>query len=235
MAQIGCYVPASKADIGLIDKVFSRVGASDYLSKGQSTFMVEMSETAYILNNATEKSLVILDEIGRGTSTFDGLSIAWATLEHLHDKIGCKTLFATHYHELTTLAEKLKTAKNYTLETQEWKDEVIFKHKVKEGYAGQSYGIYVAKIAGMPRELIKKANKILQQLNNSNKGNSTEILSSDLPLFESPPSPQKEKAETVISKNKNHEEIYDLIEKTDLNSTTPMDALNLLNELKTKL
>ncbi len=164
MAQIGAYVPADAATIGLVDRVFCRVGASDDLSRGQSTFMVEMSETALILNHATDRSLVILDEIGRGTATFDGLSIAWAVAEHLHDDIGCRTLFATHYHELTDLANAKSAVANYNVAVREWNEEIIFLHKILPGAADKSYGIQVARLAGLPKPVVERAKSILSHL-----------------------------------------------------------------------
>ncbi len=164
MAQIGAYVPAESATIGLCDRIFCRVGASDDLSRGQSTFMVEMNETALILNHATDRSLVILDEIGRGTATFDGLSIAWAVAEHLHDEIRCRTLFATHYHELTDLAETRPAVANFNVAVREWNDEIIFLRKIVEGAADKSYGIQVARLAGLPKPIIDRAKDILSHL-----------------------------------------------------------------------
>ena len=164
MAQIGAYVPAESATLGLVDRIFCRVGASDDLSRGQSTFMVEMSETALILNHATDRSLVILDEIGRGTATFDGLSIAWAVAEHLHDTIGCRTLFATHYHELTDLANTRPAVANYNVAVREWNEEIIFLHKILPGAADKSYGIQVARLAGLPKPVVERAKSILSHL-----------------------------------------------------------------------
>lgn len=164
MAQMGSFVPAKEARIGIADRVFARVGASDELARGQSTFMVEMTETARILNSATERSLVILDEIGRGTSTYDGISLAWAITEHLHDEIQCRTMFATHYHELTDLTVTLKYAANWNVAVQESNDDVVFLHRIVEGAAGRSYGIHVAKIAGVPRRVTDRAATILATL-----------------------------------------------------------------------
>jgi DNA mismatch repair protein MutS len=164
MAQIGAFVPADSAVIGLADRIFCRVGASDDLSRGQSTFMVEMSETALILNHATARSLVILDEIGRGTATFDGLSIAWAVAEHLHDSIGCRTLFATHYHELTDLANTKSSVANCNVAVREWNEEIIFLHKILPGAADKSYGIQVARLAGLPKPVVERAKSILSHL-----------------------------------------------------------------------
>jgi len=164
MAQIGSYVPAKSMRCGLADRIFTRVGASDDLSRGQSTFMVEMNETANILNNATAKSLVILDEIGRGTSTFDGLSIAWSVSEFLHDQIGCRALFATHYHELTDLERTRTGVLNLNVAVREWNDQVIFLRKILPGRADQSYGIQVARLAGLPDSIISRAKEILANL-----------------------------------------------------------------------
>jgi len=168
MAQIGSFVPASSAEIGLVDRIFTRVGANDDLSRGQSTFMVEMNETANIVNNATERSLVILDEIGRGTSTFDGLSIAWSVAEFLHDKIKARTLFATHYHELTKLAEERKGVANFNVAVREWNEQIIFLRKIIPGGADKSYGIHVARLAGVPKEILDRAKDILSHLERPN-------------------------------------------------------------------
>ena len=150
MAQIGSFVPAREATIGVADRIFARIGASDELARGQSTFMVEMIETARIVNMATARSLVILDEIGRGTSTYDGISLAWSVVEWLHDRIGCRTLFATHYHELTDLEKSLTGVRNLNVAVREWQDEVVFLHKIVAGAADKSYGIHVARLAGLP-------------------------------------------------------------------------------------
>ena len=168
MAQIGSYVPAESAEIGLVDRIFTRVGASDDLAQGQSTFMVEMNETALIINNASDRSLVILDEIGRGTATFDGLSIAWSVAEHLHDHIGCRTLFATHYHELTDLSKSRTAVQNYNIAVREWNDQIIFLRKIVPGTADKSYGIQVARLAGLPNEIIQRAKDILDHLEKNN-------------------------------------------------------------------
>jgi DNA mismatch repair protein MutS len=164
MAQIGAFVPAEQAVIGLADRIFCRVGASDDLSRGQSTFMVEMNETSLILNHATDRSLVILDEIGRGTATFDGLSIAWAVAEHLHDQIACRTLFATHYHELTDLEATRAGVANFNVAVREWNEEIIFLRKILPGAADKSYGIQVARLAGLPKPVLERAKAILSHL-----------------------------------------------------------------------
>jgi DNA mismatch repair protein MutS len=168
MAQIGSFVPSESAEIGLVDRIFTRVGANDDLARGRSTFMVEMNETSNIVNNATERSLVILDEIGRGTSTFDGLSIAWSVAEFLHDKIKARTLFATHYHELTKLAEERSGVCNFNVAVREWNDQIIFLRKIVPGGADKSYGIQVARLAGLPKEILDRAKEILSHLETPN-------------------------------------------------------------------
>jgi DNA mismatch repair protein MutS len=164
MAQAGLFIPARKATVGLVDRIFTRVGASDDLAGGQSTFMVEMTETANILHHATETSLVILDEIGRGTSTLDGLALAWAIAEYLADTTKARTLFATHYHELTELAETSRAVANYTVLVREWEDQVIFMHRIAPGQADRSYGVHVARLAGVPRSVITRARQLMGQL-----------------------------------------------------------------------
>jgi DNA mismatch repair protein MutS len=164
MAQAGCFVPATRARIGVVDRLFTRVGASDNLVRGQSTFMVEMAETSAILHLATSRSLVLLDEIGRGTSTYDGVSIAWAVSEHLHDEAGCKTMFATHYHELTQLAEELSALPNFNVAVREVGDDIVFLHRLQPGGADRSYGIEVGRLAGLPRTVITRARAVLRLL-----------------------------------------------------------------------
>lgn len=187
LAQSGSFVPARKAHIGVVDRLFSRVGASDDLAGGRSTFMVEMVETARILNQATERSFVILDEIGRGTATFDGLSIAWACVEHIHAVNGCRALFATHYHELTALASMLDGLGMVTMQVKEWQDEIIFLHKVVDGAADRSYGIHVAKLAGLPGSAIARAQDVLARLEGDERTGNARDLAADLPLFASAP------------------------------------------------
>ena len=222
MAQIGSFVPASEATIGIVDKIFTRVGASDDLSSGQSTFMVEMNEVANILKEATPKSLVILDEIGRGTSTYDGLSIAWAVAEYIADKekIGCKTLFATHYHELLELEEKVEGIKNYQVEVKEKGEDIIFLRKIIEGGTDESYGIHVAKLAGVPKTAVTRANKILRSLE---KGG--------VKIKE-----EKESAKQVEGQfdlfNLKLADISHELDKININELTPIDALNTLVKLK---
>ena len=213
LAQTGLFVPAEKAEIGLVDKIFSRVGASDNLSKGQSTFMVEMMETASILNKATEKSFIIFDEVGRGTSTYDGLAIAWAILEYLLEKLKAKVLFATHYHELTSLNKKSIQIKNYKMEIKEWNNEIIFLYKIVQGEANKSYGLEVAKLAGLPDDLILKANEILNSF--EQKKYSKDLKDSN--------STNKEKNEVLL-------ESY--INNLDLNKMTPLNALETLFDIQ---
>jgi DNA mismatch repair protein MutS len=167
LAHTGAFVPASRARIDLVDRIFTRIGASDDLARGQSTFMVEMSETANILNNASSRSLIVLDEIGRGTSTFDGLSLAWAIVENLHNQVGAKTLFATHYHELTELAGRLTRLRNFNVAVREWRDQVVFLRKILPGGTDKSYGIQVARLAGVPRPVLDRAREILRNLEDS--------------------------------------------------------------------
>jgi DNA mismatch repair protein MutS len=183
LAQIGAYVPAKRARIGIVDRLFSRVGAADDLARGRSTFMVEMVETAAILNQAGERALVILDEIGRGTATFDGLSIAWATIEHLHERNRCRSLFATHYHELTALSAKLPRLFNATVRVKEWQGEVVFLHEVLPGAADRSYGIQVAKLAGLPASVVARAKSVLAKLEAQDRSGTAKALADDLPLF----------------------------------------------------
>ena len=164
LAHTGSFIPAIEARIDLVDRIFTRIGASDDLARGQSTFMVEMCETANILNNATPRSLIILDEIGRGTSTFDGLSLAWSIVEHLHNQVGAKTLFATHYHEVTELAARLSRLKNFNVAVREWHDQIVFLRKIVDGGTDKSYGIQVARLAGVPKTVLERAKEILGNL-----------------------------------------------------------------------
>lgn len=230
MGQIGSFVPAKEAVLPVVDRIFTRIGASDNLVKGQSTFMVEMIETAYILNHTTSRSLIILDEIGRGTSTFDGVAIAWAVAEflHNHQRARAKTLFATHFHELTELAALFPRIKNYNIAIKEWNDEIIFLRKVQEGAADKSYGIQVARLAGLPAEVIQRAKQILSTLEN----NSFDLQGKPvLAGIEEKPA----KLQLDLFKEDRGQEAINLLRKTDVNALTPLDALNLLAELKKKL
>ncbi|MBI4651816.1 DNA mismatch repair protein MutS, partial [Candidatus Desantisbacteria bacterium] len=229
MAQMGSFVPAQSANIGIVDRVFTRIGASDNIARGESTFLVEMNETANILHNATARSLIILDEIGRGTSTFDGLSIAWATVEYLHDyeKLGTKTLFATHYHELTELSLTLPRVKNYNIAVKEWNDDIIFLRKIIEGGADKSYGIQVARLAGIPQKVISRAKEILQELEN----NSFDEVGK--PKLAHTHEKSYVKQLNLFAENEDIKKLLNKIAKIDINSTTPFDAFTKLNELIT--
>ncbi|WP_089234670.1 DNA mismatch repair protein MutS [Tropicimonas sediminicola] len=227
LAQAGSYVPARKAKIGRVSSLFSRVGASDDLARGRSTFMVEMVETATILNQADARSLVILDEIGRGTATYDGLSIAWATLEHLHGVNRCRALFATHYHELTTLAAKLDGVENATVAVKEWEGEVIFLHEVRDGAADRSYGVQVARLAGLPTSVVERARVVLDQLEKGDRegGRRQLALIDDLPLFSAVPAAEPARPEAPAALTERLAEVL----PDDL---SPRDALALVYELK---
>ena len=230
MAQMGAYVPCKSAHIGVIDKLFSRVGASDDLARGRSTFMVEMVETASILNQADERSFVILDEIGRGTATFDGLSIAWAVVEHLHEVNRCRALFATHYHELTTLVNKLPNMSLHCMRIKEYNGDVIFLHEVIDGAADRSYGIHVAKLAGLPKTVLKRADEVLKFLENEGKSSSISQLVDDLPLFAlAHACAEKEEAE------EKYNPLLEALEKINPDDLTPKQALEKLYELKSKV
>jgi DNA mismatch repair protein MutS len=180
---MGSFVPAAAARIGIVDRLFSRVGAADDLARGRSTFMVEMVETAAILNQAGPRALVILDEIGRGTATFDGLSIAWATIEHLHEQIRCRALFATHYHELNALTARLPALSPHAMRVKEWQGDVVFLHEVAPGAADRSYGIHVAKLAGLPASVVARAEEVLELVQSNDRRSALTRLAADLPLF----------------------------------------------------
>ncbi|MCK4574610.1 MAG: DNA mismatch repair protein MutS, partial [candidate division Zixibacteria bacterium] len=220
MAQIGSFVPAEKAEIGLVDRVFTRVGAVDNLARGQSTFLVEMVESANILNNATDRSLVLLDEVGRGTSTFDGLSVAWAVVEHINERTHSRTIFATHYHELTGMAEIYDRVRNFQVAVKKWEDKVIFMHQIIPGGCDDSYGIEVAKLAGVPRPVIGRARQILRLLE-SGKFNQSELGKG---IY-------KEKVQPTLFEQQSSA-VEQKIKETDLDSLTPLEALNLLQQLK---
>ncbi|MCB1384699.1 MAG: DNA mismatch repair protein MutS [Nitratireductor sp.] len=228
LAQMGSYVPARAARIGIVDRLFSRVGAADDLARGRSTFMVEMVETAAILNQAGPKSLVILDEIGRGTATFDGLSIAWAAIEHLHEKNACRTLFATHFHELTALSSKLERLENVTLRVREWEGDVVFLHEVVHGTADRSYGIQVARLAGLPPAVIERARDVLHQLEETGGGHSVATLVDELPLF-------SVKARQAEPAGRKEDAIRKLLAETLPDELSPREALERLYALKAAL
>jgi DNA mismatch repair protein MutS len=220
LAQMGSFVPAERMRLGIVDRIYTRIGASDNLARGRSTFMVEMTETATILNTATDRSLILLDEMGRGTATFDGLSLAWATLEYLHAEIGARALFATHYHELTLLAEQLPRLKNLHVTVKETPKGIVFLHAIEPGPASKSYGIEVAKLAGLPGPVIQRARQVLKQHERSERHNVAVETEAPLQLTIFTPLSQ-----TVI----------DRLEQTDVNSLTPLQALNLLEELKNEI
>jgi DNA mismatch repair protein MutS len=230
MAQIGSFVPARKATIGLADRIFARVGASDEIARGQSTFMVEMLETARILNLATPRSLVILDEIGRGTSTYDGISLAWAIVEYIHDRIGCRTLFATHYHELTDLAQACEQVRNLNVAVREWGDQVVFLHKIVEGAADKSYGIHVARLAGVPKAVLERAKQILAQLETDHldtRGRPKLARRRRLSGRDSP-------YQLMLFVPSSHP-VLEAIRNLEINEITPLRALELLAEWKESL
>ncbi len=224
LAQIGCFVPAEKLKMGIIDKIFTRVGASDNISMGESTFMVEMNETALILNNISERSLILLDEIGRGTSTYDGISIAWAISEYLHQHHSKpKTLFATHYHELNQMKDSFERIKNFNVSIKEENNQILFLRKLIPGSSEHSFGIHVAKMAGMPKDVLNKANDMLKQLEQSRS--SKELIVNEI-------SPQLEFfniSDPILEELKND------LENLNLDELTPIEALLKLNELKRKI
>jgi len=229
LAQIGAFVPAERAEIGVVDRLFSRVGAADDLARGRSTFMVEMVETAAILNQATERSLVILDEIGRGTATFDGLSIAWACVEQLHDVNRCRALFATHYHELTTLAGKLDALSPHAMKVKEWQGRIVFLHEVGQGAADRSYGIHVAELAGLPAAVVARAEEVLRALEEGEQGSSLGRLADDLPLFAA--TRERVAAPKPVASVSPALEALAAVNPDEL---TPRAALELIYELKAK-
>ncbi len=229
LAQAGSYVPAEAAEIGIADRIFARVGASDELSRGQSTFMVEMVETARILNTATSRSLVILDEIGRGTSTYDGLSLAWAITEHLHEQIGCRTLFATHYHELTQLEESLPRVANWNVAVKEWNEEVVFLHRIVRGGADKSYGIHVARLAGIPPSVNERAKDVLAQLEADHRD------ALDRPTIRTPGCDESGGQYQLTLFGFADHPVIEQIQKLDINSMTPIDAMQFLQQAQSEL
>ncbi len=225
LAQMGSFVPARSARLSVVDRIFTRIGASDNLARGRSTFMVEMTETAAILNTATPQSLILLDEVGRGTATYDGLAIAWAAIEYIHARTRAKTLFATHYHELTELADQLSGVKNYHVAVKENAGGIIFLRKVEPGAADRSYGIEVAKLAGLPPEVIARAREVLTEHESAEHRLSTELAADDIV-----PNSVQLTMFTPLS-----QKIVDQLRETDLDHLTPLEALNLLHALKQQL
>ena len=244
MAQCGCFVAASKADLSVVDRIFTRVGASDNLTLGQSTFMLEMNEAAAILNNATDRSLIILDEIGRGTSTFDGISIAWAIVEFLH-KLNALTLCATHYHELTALAQELKGIENFSVRVEEEGEQIVFLRKIVSGESDKSYGVQVARLAGLPKSVVKRALDVMEQLEEASMVRHLPVhkditekkqdLSAD--IKEKPVSTRYDSGDAYPQLSMFPEESLFLYELRDLNlnEMTPLQALNYLHELTDRL
>jgi DNA mismatch repair protein MutS len=238
MAQMGSFVPAAFAQVGIVDKFYTRIGASDRLARGLSTFLVEMIEVANILNNATDRSFVLLDEVGRGTSTFDGISIAWAVAEYLHETPArrARTLFATHYHELTEMALVYPRIKNLHIKVKEWNDRIIFLRKIDNGSCDHSYGIQVARLAGVPRKVIIRAREILSNLENMEltpdhkpvlaRRRETSASPDQIDLFSS--------GVQLNAIDSHHAEIVQQLQDVDVNALTPLDALNLVAELKKK-
>ena len=223
LAQIGAFVPAAEARVGVVDRLFTRVGASDNLARGQSTFMVEMSETSAILHNATARSLVLLDEIGRGTSTYDGVAIAWAVTEHLHDRVGCKTMFATHYHELMQLPERLQHARNYNVAVRESGDTVVFLHRLEPGGTDRSYGIHVAQLAGLPQEVVRRAREILLTLEGEHR-----MVPGAPPALE----PDTRQLALFVEQSHTPDPMVEELRAIDVDTLTPLEALNRLADFK---
>jgi DNA mismatch repair protein MutS len=221
LAQMGAFVPAAQASIGVVDRLFTRVGASDNLVQGQSTFMVEMSETSAILHNASARSLVLLDEIGRGTSTYDGVAIAWAVTEHLHDRVGCKTMFATHYHELMQLPERLQHARNYNVAVRETGDTVVFLHRLEPGGTDRSYGIHVAQLAGLPERVVRRAREILETLEGEHRM-----------VPGAPPPTARDPGQLGLFSESAPDPMFEELRSLDVDSLTPLQALNRLADLK---
>ncbi|MDD9912833.1 MAG: DNA mismatch repair protein MutS [Alphaproteobacteria bacterium] len=229
LAQMGYFVPATQAHIGLVDRIFTRIGAADDLSRGQSTFMVEMVETASILNNSTNRSLVVLDEIGRGTATYDGMSIAWACVEHLAATIGCRGLFATHYHELTVLADQLENVHIHHVTVKEWQGDIVFLHAVQAGAAPRSYGVHVGRLAGLPQPVLKRAEEILSGLEKSAQGKPV-AAAEDLPLFTTPV--QSSVTSDLEQTDEQAQQVKDKLLEIDLDTLSPREAQNLLYDLR---
>lgn len=231
LAQIGSFVPAKKATIGIVDKIYTRVGASDNIASGESTFLVEMHEAAHIVNTATKRSLILLDEVGRGTSTFDGISIAWALTEYLHENVGARTLFATHYHELNELADLFPRIKNYKVEVREYGDKVVFLHKVTPGFADHSYGIQVAQMAGLPEEVTERAKKILQNL----EGSGLTVHSEQQTKAHKTKGRMIQPEVQMTLFEMKDDALREELDKVDINTMTPVEALQKLAELKKRM
>jgi DNA mismatch repair protein MutS len=230
---MGSFVPAISARIGVVDRLFSRVGAADDLARGRSTFMVEMVETATILHQAGPRSLVVLDEIGRGTATYDGMSLAWAIVEHLHDVNRCRGLFATHYHELTALAARLEGLSCHSMRVKEWQGEVVFLHEVTTGTADRSYGIHVARLAGLPEAVLGRAEEVLARLEAGEAGSATARLADDLPLFAA--ALAKAPAPATTSTPSETSAVEGMLREVSPDELSPRGALELLYRLKSAM
>ena len=228
LAQIGSHVPAERAVIGIVDKIFTRVGASDNIASGESTFLVEMHEAAHIVNTATRQSLILLDELGRGTSTFDGISIAWSLTEYLHERVGARTLFATHYHELNELADLFPRIRNFKVDVREYGDKVVFLHKVSPGFADHSYGIQVAQMAGLPDEITERAKILLHNLEGS--GLSLHDGEKEGERKRRGRSPAANVQMTLFEMK--DDELRQKLQALDVNTLTPLEALKILAALK---
>jgi DNA mismatch repair protein MutS len=237
LAQMGSFVPARRAHIGIVDRLFSRVGAADDLARGRSTFMVEMVETAAILNSARENSLVILDEIGRGTATFDGLSIAWAVMEHLHEKNRSRALFATHFHELTQLAKRLDRIDNLTVRVTDWNGDLVFLHEIIAGAADQSYGVQVAKLAGLPAQVVARAKHLLAEFEAADRVSRSDRLVADLPLFSARGDHASDQEHSPATKGREppppaRDALREAVDAIDPDELSPRRAIDELYRLK---
>lgn len=230
MAQIGCFVPAEKATLTIFDQIFTRIGAADDLVRGQSTFMVEMLEANYALTHATDRSLILLDEIGRGTSTYDGMALAQAIIEYIHEHIKAKTLFSTHYHELTALEDELEHVKNIHVRAEEFEDKIVFLHKVEDGRANESYGIHVAKLAELPESLIERATVILKELEQKDENKEKTKHLEQLSFF-----PVEQTSDEKEKLNDKEKEVIRKLKQLNLLDMTPLDALNELYALQQKV
>jgi DNA mismatch repair protein MutS len=231
MAHVGCFVPAKSARIGIVDRIFTRVGAQDNITSGESTFLVEMQEAANIMNNATNRSLILLDEVGRGTATFDGISIAWSIAEFIHNRIGARTLFATHYHELNELAHRYENIVNYKVEVIEAGSTIIFTHSLKRGTSDHSFGIHVAQMAGIPLEIIQRAESIMKSLENKSATQSNAEISADIPNISSIETQKKSQEDSQLAIFElRDDELHRKLLELKINNITPVQALQIISD-----